>query len=193
MSAFRAGRVGDAAAYKAAAIGARAYPEIEARLKALADPLPQIDLATLRQLPAGTFGRAYADHMDCKGLRPLVVSPSVAAELAGADILAIRYAVLHDTFHVLLDFDTDLSGELGVWAFVSKQRYSPRFRRAGILARALYTVVAPIKFWQLKAAQACGERMASEAACLIAEPIQTFWNEHLPTLRHRLGIRPVSG
>lgn len=190
VSAFRAGRIGDAAAYKAAALGARAYPEIESRLRDLVAPLPQIDLAALRQLSPGAFGRAYADHMDDKGLMPLVVSTSVAAELAGTDILAIRYAVLHDAFHVLLGFDTDLIGELGVWSFVSKQRYSPSLQRAGALAGALYTVAAPLKFKQLKAAHASGERMAAEAACLIAEPIEAFWSEQLTGVRQRLGIRP---
>jgi ubiquinone biosynthesis protein COQ4 len=190
VRALRTGRVGDAAAYKAAAFGAHAYPEVESRLRDLAVPLPQIDLAALRQLSPGTFGRAYADHMDAKGLMPLVVSPSVVAELAGTDILAVRYAVLHDAFHVLLGFDTDLIGELGVWSFVSKQRYSPALRRAGALARVLYTLAAPLKFKELKAARASGERMAVEAACLIAEPIQAFWSEQLTGVRQRLRIQP---
>lgn len=189
VRAFREGRVGDAAAYKAAAIGARAYPEIESQLHGLSDALPSVDIAALRRLPVGTFGRTYAAHMDCKGLKPLVVSPAVAATLAGADILAVRYALLHDAFHVLLGFDTDLPGELGVWAFVAKQHYSPSFQRAGVLARLLYTLVAPQKFRQLKAAQTSGERMAVEAICLIVQPLQDFWTAPLSRVREDFHIR----
>ncbi|MEO7253624.1 MAG: Coq4 family protein [Casimicrobium sp.] len=188
VRAFREGRVGDAAAYKAAALGAKAYPEIESQLKELANPLPRIEMATLRQLAVGTFGRTYAEHMDSKGLTPLVVSPAVVAELEGTDILAVRYALLHDAFHVLLGFDTDLPGELGVWSFVAKQRYSPSFQRAGALARLLYTVAAPLKFKQLKAARVCGENLAAKTACLIVQPLQEFWSEPLLTLRQDLGV-----
>ncbi len=189
IRAYRDGRVGDAAAYKAVALGTPAYPAVERALARLADPCPRIELELLRALPAGTFGHACAHFLDARGLRPLLVSPPLAAELARTNALAVRYPVLHDAFHVLLDFDTSLSGELGVWSFVAAQHYSPAFERAAAFARRLYPLLAPTKLAELRSARARAERMAHEAPCLIAEPLEQFWAEPLAALRARLRLQ----
>ena len=111
---LRAGRMGDAAAMKAAMFGARAYPEIAEKLRMLRAPFPTIDLGVLRALPEASFGRQYAAFLDRNRLRPFQVSPEVAEELWPEHVLEVRYPLLHDAFHVLLDFDISLAGELGV-------------------------------------------------------------------------------
>lgn len=133
--ALRAGRIGDAGAYKAAAFSTPAYPDVAAKIRQLANPFPRIDLHRLLALSAGTFGHVYVSFLAANGLKPLDVSPEVGAEIARINPLAVRYPILHDAFHVLLGFDATLPGEIGVWSFVSAQRYSPSFDRAATFAR----------------------------------------------------------
>jgi ubiquinone biosynthesis protein COQ4 len=188
IRAYRQGRLGDAAAFKAAAFGAKAYPEIERRLRELTVPFPTIDLTELRNHPSGSFGWTYARFMEEKHLRPFTVSPEAAEELARSYLLAVRYPLLHDAFHVLLDFDTSLAGELGVWAFVSAQRYGPAFDRAASLGRILYPLVAPWRTRQLRESSARGRRLAAQAVCLIAQPLERYWPVSLQEVRETFGV-----
>lgn len=189
VRALRRGQVGDAAAYKAAALGAPAYPEVQRRLDRLLQAFSRFDLSVLRTLGAGTFGRAYAHFMDINKLAPLTVSAPVAGELARGNTLAVRYPILHDAFHVLLGFDASLAGELGVWSFVARQRYNPSYQRAAAFARYLYPLARPTQASALRAARLRGEAMAREVPCLVAEPIEEFWNESLSKVRELLHIR----
>jgi len=185
---LRAGRMGDAAAMKAAMFGARAYPEIAEKLRLLRVPFPAIDLDALRALPEHSFGRQYVAFMDRNGLRPFLVSPEVAEELWPEHVLEVRYPLLHDAFHVLLDFDTSRPGELGVWSFVAAQHYSPSFDRAGRLGAAFYPLLAPTQRAALSAAAKRGRQLAERANCLIAEPLELYWNEPLDEVREEFGI-----
>ncbi|HEV2611007.1 MAG TPA: Coq4 family protein [Noviherbaspirillum sp.] len=192
--AYRAGRIGDAAVYKSAALGASAYPEVERRLRALERFYPVIDLPALRRLKNGTFGHAYAQFIDGNKLQPLVVSTDTYADIAAhANPLAVRYLLLHDAFHVLLGFGISLPGELGVWSFVAGQHYSPSFDRAATYARLFYPVIAPSQIRELRAARLAGAAMARSAPCLIAQPIDAYWDEPLISVRKHLGIEVHNG
>lgn len=184
----RRGRTGDAAAMKTAAFGNPAYPDVERELAALVTPYPDIDLESLRTSPSGSFGRVYAVHMDACGLKPLRVSPEVASELGVSQILGVRYVLLHDAFHVLLDFDTSWPGELGVWSFVSAQRYSRDFDRGVRLARRLYPFLAPGRQAELQAAYARGKRLGEKAPRLLLAPIERFFPQALSDVRRDLHI-----
>lgn len=190
VRAYREGRIGDAAAYKAAALGTPAYPEVEQGLKQLRQPFPHLELSTLAALPVGTFGHAYARFMAANDLTPLSVSPAVASELEGSNTLAVRYTILHDVFHVLLGFDTSLAGELGVWSFVAEQRYSHAHQLAAALARILYPLARPSQISALRAARLRGEALAHDIPCLIAQPIEEYWSEPRAVVRERLHIPP---
>jgi ubiquinone biosynthesis protein Coq4 len=63
-----------------------------------------VDLTYLRSLPPGSFGRAWADHLDNAGLEPLDYGP--------------RRQQLHDGLHVLTGYGTDPLGEGEVQAFL---------------------------------------------------------------------------
>ncbi len=193
VQAFRAGSVGDAAAYKAAALTAPAYPEVDRQLQGLDQLLPSIDLPALRQLDRGSFGFAYARFMQINKLKPLVLSPSTIVELSRENSLAVRYPLFHDAFHVLLGFDANLPGELGVWSFVAEQRYSPSFEHAALFARLLYPLAAPTRFGELRRARAAGQAIARQVPCLIAQPIETFWQLPLAAVRARLCIHAPRG
>lgn len=184
----RQGRTGDAAAMKTAAFGNPAYPDVERQLATLETPYPDIDLEALRAFPIGSFGRVYADHMDACGLKPFHVSAGVAEALGPSQILGIRYVLLHDAFHVLLGFDTSWPGEMGVWSFVSAQRYSADFDRGVRLARKLYPVLAPKKKVQLQAAYERGKRLGEHAPRLLMAPLETMFAEPLEDVRRKLGL-----
>jgi ubiquinone biosynthesis protein Coq4 len=191
FAAFRDGRNGDAAAYKAAAANIRPNPELARRLAALATPYPALDADYMRACPEGSFGRAYVQFMDAHGFKPLAVSPQTAAELGGAHVLGIRYTLLHDAFHVLLGFPGGLPGELGVWTFVARQGYSATYDTPARMAALLYPILAPRQHAQLRHARTEGERLAREAACLIAVPLETYLEKPLADVRNELGIRPA--
>ncbi|HEV8392379.1 MAG TPA: Coq4 family protein [Dongiaceae bacterium] len=181
--------MGDAAAMKAAMFGVRAYPEIAQKLRLLRTPFPAIDLDPLRALPESSFGRQYAAFMDRNGLRPFLVSPEVAEELWPEHVLEVRYPLLHDAFHVLLDFDVSLVGELGVWSFVAAQHYSPAYDRAGWLGATIYPLIAPRKRAALAAAARRGRALGERAACLIAEPLELYWRDPIEEVRVELRIQ----
>jgi ubiquinone biosynthesis protein COQ4 len=63
-----------------------------------------VDLPTLRQLPSGTLGRAWADALDRDQLTPFTGGP--------------RRKQLHDGVHVLTGYGTDAIGEAEVQAFL---------------------------------------------------------------------------
>src|SRR5688572_17296834 len=90
IAMMRAGRYGDAAVLKADAAGTRALPEIEAQLGPVRGYTPTIDIDYLRKLPAGSFGRAYAEFLDVNGISPLVISPELAEEVK-RNTFAVRY------------------------------------------------------------------------------------------------------
>ena len=186
--AFGDGRIGDAAAYKAAALGASGYPRIEQAVAALADPLPRIDPVELQGCAAATVGHALAQFMRINELTPIVVSPRARAELASTSAVAVRYAILHDAFHVLLGFDASWPGELGVWSFVAAQRYSPAFARAAALARWFYPLIAPSQRAELKRQAARGLTLAKGATCLICSPIEHCWRMPLVDVRRQFGL-----
>lgn len=187
IQAYRAGQLGDVAAYKSALLGTTASPEVAEKLGQLTVCFPTINLAELRTLPTGTFGHAYAQHMDDCQLTPLEVSPKVITQLQDRP-LGLRYTLTHDIFHVLLGYDTSLAGELGVWSFVDAQCYSSTYRWAAALAHYLYPLVVPHRYRQLRASERRGRRLAQQSVCLIAQPFEHYWSQPLSTVRQRFGL-----
>src|ERR1700687_5442400 len=78
-----------------------------------------IDLAALRELPAGTLGRVFADHMIDNGLDPSAL-PSRDAKDPGTYLIAHLFET-HDVWHAVTGFGTDVAGELGLQAFYFAQ------------------------------------------------------------------------
>ena len=96
--------LGDFAILKADALGARIHPSVAAKMQSVVGYYPTIDLEALSQLPDESFGREYAHHMQENHLTPFNVSPELD-DVAQRNVFALRYAVTHDIFHVLLGFD----------------------------------------------------------------------------------------
>ena len=71
---------------------------------------PQIvNVAYLRQLPAGTFGHAWIDALDAAGFEPFTSGP--------------RRQQLHDGIHILTGYGTDRLGEAQVQAFLMGTKF----------------------------------------------------------------------
>jgi len=68
------------------------------------DVPPIVDMPSLRALPQGSLGHAWAKHLDDTGLDPFLKGP--------------RRLQLHDGLHVLTGYGTDPMGEAEVQAFL---------------------------------------------------------------------------
>ena len=187
---FRAGRFGDAAVLKADAMEMRAAPALEAELADVRGYLPRIDLERLRRLPAGSFGRAYVEFLDQRGLQPLTISPELAEEVA-RNVYAVRYAATHDMFHTLLGFDTTLAGEAGVYAFSAEQGYVRRGHAILALAQVVYTLRQPWQFRRIRAAVRRGRELGARARLLLAFRFEEHWERPLAELQAELGLPPT--
>ncbi|MEM7435990.1 MAG: Coq4 family protein [Myxococcota bacterium] len=189
VSAYREGRIGDAAAYKAGLLQATPYPAVAEALSRLETPLPAISLETLGALEPGTLGRTYADHMHRENLTPLDLSDEARRDL-GEHVLGLRYTLLHDLFHVLLGFDTSWAGELGVWEFVGAQKYCPQYERAARWSWRVYPLVAPSQMSAFRANSRRAKALAANASCIIAHDFTESWSDPLDIVRADLGLRP---
>lgn len=180
-------QMGDAAILKADAVGARAAPEVEAKLEAVRGYLPSIDVEALRRLPPGTFGHEYAVYLERNQLMPFTVSPDLGEEVR-RNVFAVRYAVTHDIFHLLLGFDTTLAGEIGVLAFAAAQGYSRSLRVGLWLARLLYPLMAPRQTRQIRENRRRGWELGARAGFLLGFRFEEAWGRPLAELKAELGL-----
>ncbi|WP_414530423.1 Coq4 family protein [Nodularia chucula] len=183
-------RLGDFAILKSDLLGAKVSPEIASQLAAVVGYYPLIDLKKLSQYPQDTFGREYADHMKANHLQALNIS-SELEEIAKNNVFALRYAITHDIFHVLLGFDTSYAGEIGVLAFASAQNYSQSLKISLWFAKFLYPLLAPQQIKQIFANLKKGKELGKKAEFMLGYRFEEHWEDNIADLQHRLGL-PVS-
>lgn len=181
------GKLGDFAILKAEALGAKADPAIAAQLAPVVGYYPPIDLEQLHQLPPGSFGYEYAHHMLTNQLQPFNVSPELAT-VAQRNVFALRYAVTHDIFHVLLGFDTSYAGEMGVLAFAAAQGYSPLQRISLAIAGVLYPLLAGGQRQQIAANRRRGWALGQQATFLLSERFEEKWALPLSQVRQEFNL-----
>ena len=187
FQAYRNSELGDFALLKADAMGAKANPAIADKMEEVRGYYPSIDLSELIKLPPGTFGYEYASYMQHNQLQPIIVSSKLAA-IAQNNVFALRYAVTHDMFHVLLGFDTSYAGEIGVLAFAAAQKYSKSQAIALWLARVLYPLLAPRQLKAILANVRRGKLLGQQANFLLNYRFEDRWEESLTKLRKELGL-----
>ena len=180
--------LGDFALLKADAFRVEPEPAIAEKMEQIRGYTPQIDLNKLIMLPEGTLGREYALYMQKNKLRPLNISPELN-EIGQDNLFALRYAVTHDLFHVLLDFDTDYAGEIGVLAFAVAQKYSKLQTVSLAIAQFLYPILAPRQFGAILANVRRGKLMGQQANFLLNYRFEDRWQTPLDSLRRELGIK----
>jgi ubiquinone biosynthesis protein Coq4 len=183
----RGRNLGDAALLKADALGSRAAPEVEAQLEGVRGYLPTIDLRRLKALPEGSFGRTYALYMERHALAPFVVGAGLE-DVVKRNVFAVRYAVTHDIFHLLLGFDTTLAGEIGVLAFAAAQGYSRSLRVALFLARVLYPVLAPRQIRAIRQNARRGWERGKQAAFLLGVRFEERWEAPFDAVKSELRV-----
>lgn len=150
--------------------------------------LPRIDLPTLRAMPAGSVGHAYAAFMDGQGLDPNAIPKLEATD--DASYLSAHLYETHDVWHVLTGFAPDVAGELGLQAFYLAQLEGPLpvailaaglLNTLGTLGDARPRMEAIVRGWELgnRARPFFGVRWAD----LLARP--------LADVRRDLGLDPA--
>ena len=179
--------IGDFALLKADALGAKANSEIAQKMQTVKGYYPQIDLAQLAQLPQGTFGYEYAMFMQQNKLQTINISPELT-QIANNNVFAVRYAITHDIFHVLLGFDTTYAGEMGVLAFAVEQKYSNSQTISLWLAQILYPILTPHQTRAIFANKRRGKALAKQAVFLLNYRFENCWTEPLAVVRQKLGI-----
>jgi ubiquinone biosynthesis protein Coq4 len=189
---MREGRLGDAGVYKAVALTAAPYPETLNAVNALSEPLPDFARLLSSSVPEGSLGQSFAAFVSKYGITPLSISPRVRSEIAPLNIVAARYVLIHDVFHVLLGFDISRPGELAVWSFVAAQHYSRSYERAAALANVFYPLAEPSARTELKRQRAQAIELARDCTCLIAQPLEQYWSLPLAEVRRELGIRSIN-
>ena len=187
MRAYRAGApLGDIVLLKLDAL-ARPPKGIVQRLEAVRGWAPEQNLAVLRALPAGTLGREYARFLDANGIEPLVISAAMKERFRD-NPFALRYTVTHDLHHVLTGFDTGLAGEAGNYAFSVGQGAAPGSPALLWVIRLLYAVLSPSQATRIWHNVRLGCELGKKAKLLIAERIESHFEEPLGRVRAELGI-----
>lgn len=180
--------MGDVAALKLTLFGEREEesPFTQGVLDMREQSFSVLDLARLDRYPNGTFGRAFAQFMRRNRLDPLNLSDRTRP-LFDRYPVSIRYVRVHDMFHVLLGFETDMIGELGVYAFIGEQGYNHTLDRAARAARR----VGRLMFWarrRIRDAEARGEALGRHAPPLIAQPLEAMLDRPLEEVRREVGL-----
>ena len=145
-----------------------------------------VDLPSLRRLPEGTLGRAFAAHMDAAKL-----DPSALPTLPDTDRVMYFRAHLyetHDIWHAVTGFGVDFVGELGLQGFYLSQIPGPLpsllvavgFVRGAIYDRHL------IKPFMNELSR--GWRMGERAKPLFGVKWDSLWHVPLSDVRAELGI-----
>jgi ubiquinone biosynthesis protein Coq4 len=145
-----------------------------------------LHLPTLRALPPGTLGRAFAEHLDAHGLDPAALPrPEVHTN---AQYVRAHMLETHDVWHVLTGFEADVAGELGLCAFSLAQVGSPF--AVGILAGGLANTLLfamPERDVRMRAVVR-GWLLGKRAGLLFGAAWARMWDMPLEAVRARFGL-----
>jgi ubiquinone biosynthesis protein COQ4 len=147
-------------------------------------------LADLRRLPAGTLGRAYADHMTDNGLDPAAI-PTLPSD-GEIEFMRAHLYETHDVWHAVTGFRTDVAGELGLQAFYAAQSPGglPLLLIAmGLLNAALFTVSDRERRFE---AIVTGWDMGKRAEPLFGVRWDELWQRPIDEVRVTLGVKPCA-
>lgn len=186
-------RSGDIAIHKADALLGRMRPELAAALRRVEPVVPTLDMAALRALPEGSFGRAYARFLDDNGLHPFVITELTSPAVLQRNLHWARYAVVHDMFHVLLGAGPDLAGEAKVYAFTLAQRISWVFWLWLPAALVVLPLLAPHRLGAMVRGARAGWSAGRRLPLLMAERLEDRFAEPLDDVRRSLGLPAPGG
>ena len=144
------------------------------------------DLAKLGELPPGTLGRVFADHMRDNGLSLDAIPTLPAAD--DHEFLRAHLYETHDVWHVVTGFATDFVAELGLQGFYLAQIPGPLpslLAASGFVRGALYDhAIIPTVVDDLSR----GYRMGKAARPFFGVRWDELWSVPLVDVRRRLGV-----
>ena len=150
--------------------------------------LEPIDLAKLHQLPAGTLGHSYAEHMLGNQLKPLQTPPAETEQ----QFLATHITETHDLWHTITGSKTDICGEIQLEAFYVAQLAVSRFWLAlltkNLLKSLLYDLDATTGYMD---ALTKGWLMGKQAHSLFGLDWDALWETPIAEVRASLNIVDV--
>ncbi len=157
------------------------------------------DHSWIRELPAGTVGRAYVEFMEREGLTAQGLvdeSEKFRSRVREFDDdylwFGNRLRDTHDLFHVLSGYNRDALGEASLLAFTHGQNPGPGVIFIAYMGARTIAKHAPKEarimdcFWE-------GKRNGAKAGKIIRQDIPSLLREPLDAARARLGIeKPVT-
>ncbi|MBE9093020.1 Coq4 family protein [Tychonema sp. LEGE 07203] len=184
---FTKGETGDAALLESELYGWGTNPDLLVQLQDVSGYYPKIDLAQLSELPEGTLGYEYAQHMHKNGIQPLEISDDLRIE-AERHPFALRYTVTHDIFHILLGFDTSYPGEAGVFGFTVGQNYTKALNLVYPLIKLIFLMLRPMQAQAIFASARRGKELGEQATCLLTYRFEENWTRPIADIRAELGL-----
>lgn len=149
------------------------------------------DLAKLRELPAGSFGRAVADHLDSNGINYDVFPDDLPTNRL--EYLNYRMFLEHDFWHVLLSANTSVPDELALQAFNVAQLRTPF--GALLIAGGLLHLLRkdPILAADTVGKVSSGYQLGKNAKLLLGLRLSEHFARPLEEVRQMCGVAPLSG
>lgn len=175
-------------------VNRRSYPQFLARFTAddegarLLRDRPAIDsrhvdLDALRALPETTLGGAYVRYLDANALDPdLFQSPPGLPEVPA--YIGQRMRQVHDLWHVLTGYRTDVTGEIALQAFTWGQTGVASAALVAVVASARYAITQP----HVVRMAWTGYRRGAKARFLASIRIEDHFARDLEELRAEWGI-----
>ncbi|UJR86561.1 ubiquinone biosynthesis protein COQ4 [Sandaracinus amylolyticus] len=146
-----------------------------------------VDYDALRAMPATTLGGAYARFLDAHGLDPdLFQSPPGMPEVPA--YISQRMRQVHDLWHVLTGYETDVAGEVALQAFT--------WGNTGMASAAAVTLAAGVRFSvtdpRIVRMAVEGYRDGRRAKFLAPIRVEDHFSRELDAVRAEWGIRAVA-
>lgn len=150
---------------------------------------PPADVDALHELPQGSLGKVYAEHITSHGFdadyfrrRPVETD---------VDYVQMRMRQTHDIWHVVTGFGVGSLGELGLKAFELAQTRRPMaavITTGGVLR---YMLKEPEQLESMLQYVAYGYRLGSQAEAFLAQRWELEWELSLEDWRRRVKHIPV--
>lgn len=146
------------------------------------------DLAELKQLPAGSLGHTYADHMLANKLEVVFYPPMEYTEDDDIAYLRQRARQTHDVHHVVLGFPAIDAGEMAISAFYLSQ-YNVPLSALLIGFGFLYTILrTPERIEELMKVIEHGWKVGKQTPKFFGIKWEDYWEIPIEEVRRQLNI-----
>lgn len=157
------------------------------------------DRAALARLSEGSVGRSYLEFTESRGIDPTELARIVqnARAATGGFVpnaseevryLHDRFRDMHDLFHVLTGYDTDMAGEFGLHGFQNQQN-GYHAMTAGVFVACLPLALKGRP--DLLRTFFDGRRRGRKAAYLLGQDWDVLLARPLDEVRRELGLSPL--